>query len=97
MLEVKGYRIPNKYVIRELESENRFWLFDTENGDSFRLNRISYMTLNLLKESKSSYEICKSISNKFAQVSKDKIQEDIDELFTNLLEKGILQRKEVVE
>jgi len=97
MLEVKGYHIPNKYVIRELESENRFWLFGTENGDSFKLNRISYTTLSLLKEGKSSYEIYEFISNKFPQVSKEKIQEHIDELFTNLLKKGILQRKEVVE
>jgi len=86
MLEVdKALQLKEEFILYKLEvGKGMFWLFNIENGDSFKLNETSYYMLSLFDGNRSIGEICKCILNKYPNSNPDVVLEDFEELIERM-------------
>jgi len=91
MLEVdKVLQLKEEFILYKLEvGKGMFWLFNIENGDSFKLNEISYYMLSLFDGNRSIGEICKCILNKYPNSNPDVVLEDFEELIERMKKENI--------
>lgn len=91
MLEVdKVLQLKEEFILYKLEvGKGMFWLFNIENGDSFKLNEISYYMLSLFDGNRSIGEICKCILNKYPNSNPDVVLEDFEELMERMKQENI--------
>lgn len=91
MLEVdKTLQLKEEFILYKLEvGKGMFWLFNIENGDSFKLNETSYYMLSLFDGNKSIGEICKCILNKYPNSNPDVVLEDFEELIERMKKENI--------
>jgi len=91
MLEVdKALQLKEEFILYKLEvGKGMFWLFNIENGDSFKLNEISYYMLSLFDGNRSIGEICKCILNKYPNSNPDVVLEDFEELIERMKKENI--------
>jgi len=91
MLEVdKVLQLKEEFILYKLEvGKGMFWLFNIENGDSFKLNEISYYMLSLFDGNRSIGEICNCILNKYPNSNPDVVLEDFEELIERMKKENI--------
>lgn len=91
MLEVdKALQLKEEFILYKLEvGKGMFWLFNIENGDSYKLNETSYYMLSLFDGNRSIGEICKCILNKYPNSNPDVVLEDFEELIERMKKENI--------
>lgn len=91
MLEVdKALQLKEEFILYKLEvGKGMFWLFNIENGDSFKLNETSYYMLSLFDGNMSIGEIYKCILNKYPNSNPDVVLEDFEELIERMKKENI--------
>jgi len=91
MLEVdKVLQLKEEFILYKLEvGKGMFWLFNIENGDSFKLNETSYYMLSLFDGNRSIREICKYILDKYPNSNPDVVLEDFEELIERMKKENI--------
>jgi len=91
MLEVdKALQLKEEFILYKLEvGKGMFWLFNIENGDSFKLNETSYCMLSLFDGNRSIGEICKCILDKYPNSNPDVVLEDFEELIERMKKENI--------
>jgi len=91
MLEVdKALQLKEEFILYKLEvGKGMFWLFNIDNGDSFKLNETSYYMLSLFDGNRSIGEICKCILNKYPNSNPDVVLEDFEELIERMKKENI--------
>lgn len=94
MLEVdKVLQLKEKFILYKLEvDEGMFWLFNIENGDSFKLNETSYYMLSLFNGKRSIGEIHKCILDKYPDSDTDVVLKDFEELIEKMKKKNIFKK-----
>ncbi len=82
MLEVdRVLQLKEEFILYKLEvGEGMFWLFNIENGDSFKLNETSYYILSLFDGNRGIGEIHKCILDKYPDANPNIILKDFEEL-----------------
>ena len=96
MLEInKILQLKEEYILFKFDVDNgKFWLFNIENGDSFKLNQTSYNMLSLIDGKRSIEEINKYLIDKFSNKNRDLVLKDFKVLIERMiLEKIIEERK----
>lgn len=91
MLEVdKTLQLKEEFILYKLEvGKGMFWLFNIENGDSFKLNEISYYMLSLFDGNRSIGEIYKCILKTYPDSDPNIILEDFEELMERMKKENI--------
>ena len=91
MLEVdKALQLKEEFILYKLEvGKGMFWIFNIENGDSFKLNETSYYMLSLFDGNRSIGEICKCILNKYPNSNPDVVLKDFEELLERMKQENI--------
>ena len=82
MLEIDGVlQLKEEFILYKLEvGGGMFWLFNIENGDSFKLNEISYYILSLFDGNRSMGEIHKCVLDNYPDADPNIIRKDFEEL-----------------
>lgn len=82
MLEVdRVLQLKEGFILYKLEvGDGMFWLFNIENGDSFKLNETSYYILSLFDGNRSMGEIHKCLLDNYPDANPDIIRKDFEEL-----------------
>lgn len=95
MLEVsKILLLKEKFILHKLDLENSmFRLFNIENGDSFKLNEISFCILSLFDGEKSIEEIRNCILDKYPDENPDIILRDFSELMEDMEKEDIFEER----
>lgn len=89
-------KLNSNYSLSALESEkSKYWLFELNEGNIYRLNEVSYYMLSLLDGKITFANIIEAISNRYDGVSRDEIVQDSNKFFTQCLENGIIYKMEV--
>ena len=91
MLEIdKILQLKEEFILYKLEVGNgMFWLFNIENGDSFKLNEISYYILSLFDRNRSIEKINKCIFDKYPDIDSNTILKDFEELIIKFQKQNI--------
>jgi Coenzyme PQQ synthesis protein D (PqqD). len=84
------FKLQDSCVLHGIEGLDKYWLFNTENGDHYELNRTSYWILEQLNEKKSFAALLSSLKNCF-EIEEEVAVADLKELLTYLVNEGILQ------
>jgi hypothetical protein len=97
MLEVdKILQLKEEYILYKLDvGDGKFWLFNIENGDSFKLNRTSYTMLSLTNGKRSIAEINGCLLDMYSSTSadKDSILEDFETLIIKMRKHNIIEER----
>jgi len=95
MLEVdKALQLKEEFILYKLEiDEGMFWLFNIENGDSFKLNETSYYMLSQCNGKRSIGEIKKCILDEYPDSDPDVVLRDFEELIKNMNRKNIFKER----
>ncbi len=95
MLEVdKILQLKEEFILYKLDvDKGMFWLFNIENGDSFKLNEISYYILSLFDRNRSIEKIKKCILDKNPDVDSDTILKDFEELIIKFQNQNIFKER----
>ncbi len=95
MLEVdKILQLKENFILYKLEvSKGMFWLFNIENGDSFKLNETSYYILSLFDGNKSIGEIHKCILDKYPDSEPNVVLGDFKELIERMKKENIFKER----
>ncbi len=82
MLEIdRVLQLEEGFILYKLEAGGgMFWLFNIENGDSFKLNETSYYILSLFDGTRSMGEIHKFVLDNYPDIDPDVILKDFEEL-----------------
>lgn len=95
MLEVKKIlQLKEDFILFKFDIGNgKFWLFNIENGDSFKLNQTSYNMLLLIDGKRSIEEINKCLIDKFTGKNKDIVLKDFKELIEKMIQEKIIEER----
>ncbi len=95
MLEVdKILQLKEEYILYKLEvNKGMYWLFNIENGDSFKLNESSYYMLSLFDENRSIGEIQRCIIEKYADIKSNSVLKDFEELIMSMNKQNIFKER----
>jgi methyltransferase-like protein len=95
MLDVeKVLQIKKEYILHKLDvGVGMFWLFNIQNGDSFKLNRTSYTILSLIDGGKSIGEISRCLFDKYTNKNADLILKDFEELIEKMRKENIIEER----
>ncbi len=93
MLEIdKVLQLKEEFLLYQLDvGEGMFWLFNIENGDSFKLNETSYYILSLLDGNRSIGKIQESILDKYNDMDPDIVLGDFEELVERMKKNRIFK------
>lgn len=92
MLEIDSY---NKYklnaglVLHQIEALGKYWLFNIETGDIFRLNEVSMCILEDLREGATVENLVMKLL-KVYEVEEDLARQDVREILSELLKEKII-------
>ncbi len=86
MLEIKEIlQLKEEFVLYKLDvDKGMFWLFNIDNGDSFKLNEISYNILSLIDNDRSVGKIKENILGKYPDIDADAVLKDLEELIIEM-------------
>ncbi|MBU4228385.1 PqqD family protein [bacterium] len=95
MLEVnKILQLKEEYILHKLDIGNgKFWLFNIENGDVYKLNRISYTILSLIDGKSTVGEINRCLFDKYPNKKPDLILKDFEELIERVRIENIINER----
>ena len=93
MLELdQDLQLKEEFILYQLEvGEGKAWLFNIENGDSFKLNETSYDILSMFDGKRSIGEIRKCIADKYQDIDPGEISGDFDELVEEMIRNNIFK------
>ncbi len=93
MLEIdKVLQLKEEFLLYQLDvGEGMFWLFNIENGDSFKLNETSYYILSLLDGNRSIGKIQECILDKYNDMGPDIVLGDFEELIEGMKRNNIFK------
>ncbi len=82
MLEIdRVLQLKEEFILYKLEvGGGMFWLFNIENGDSFKLNETSYYILSLFDGNRSIGEIHKFVFDRYPDSDSNIVLRDFEEL-----------------
>ena len=97
MLEVdRVLQLKKEFILYKLEvGKGMFWLFNIENGDSFKLNETSYHILSLFDGNRSIGEIHKCILDKYPDSDPNLVLKDFEELIERMKKKNIFKERRI--
>ena len=95
MLDVNEIlQLKEEYILYKLEVEDgMYWLFNIENGDTFKLNETSYYMLSLFNKNRSIGEIQKCILEKYHDIESDNVLEDFEKLILSMKKQNIFKER----
>ena len=95
MLEVDEIlQLKEEFILYKLEvDKGMFWLFNIENGDSFKLNEISYNILSLFDNNRSIEKMKKSILDKYPDMDSDIVLKDFEEIIIEMKKQKIFNKR----
>ena len=95
MLEIdKILQLKEEYILYKLEiGGGKFWLFNIENGDSFKLNRTSYIILSLFDGKRSIGEINQCLLDKYPNKDTNSILKDFETLIKRMRKCNIIEER----
>lgn len=95
MLEIETkVQLKEEFILYKLDiDKGMFWLFNIENGDSFKLNEMSYLTLSMIDGNKKVGEIRKYLIDKYKDVNTKTIVKDFNELMQKMGKENILKEE----
>lgn len=95
MLEIdKILQLKKEYILYKLEvDEGMFWLFNIENGDSFKLNETSYYMLSLFNGKRSIGKIQKCILDEYPDSDANIVLNDFEELIKKMKKNNIFKER----
>ena len=95
MLEIdKILQLKEEFILYKLEvDKGMFWLFNIENGDSFKLNEISYYILFLFDGNRNIEKIKKCILDKYPDIDSDIVLKDFEELIIKMKKQNIFKER----
>ena len=95
MLEVdKKLQLKEEFILYKLEVEKgMYWLFNIENGDSFKLNETSYYMLSLFDENRSIGEIQRCIIEKYPDIESYSVLKDFEKLIMRVNKQNIFKER----
>ncbi len=93
MLEIdKVLQLKEEFLLYQLDvGEGMFWLFNIENGDSFKLNETSYYILSQLDGNRSIGKIQEFILDKYNDMDPDIVLGDFEELIEGMKKNSIFK------
>jgi len=97
MLEVdKILQLKEEFTLYKLEvGKGMYRLFNIENGDSFKLNEISYYILSLFDRNRSLGEIQKCILDKYPDIDNDIVLKDFEELIKRMKKENVFKERRI--
>ena len=95
MLEVdKVLQLKEEYILYKLEvNKGMYWLFNIENGDSFKLNESSYYMLSLFDENRSIGKIQRCIIEKYPDIESNSVLKDFEKLIMSMKKQNIFKER----
>jgi len=95
MLEVDEIlQLKEEFILYKLEVDNGlFWLFNIENGDSYKLNEISYNILSLFDNNRSIENIKKDIIDKYPDMDSGIVIKDFEEFIIEMKKQKIFNER----
>jgi len=95
MLEIdKILQLKEEYILYKLDvGDGKFWLFNIENGDSFKLNRTSYDMLSLIDGKRTIGEINRCLFDKYPNKDTDSILKDFETLIKRMRKDNIIEER----
>jgi len=95
MLEVdKALQLKEEFILYKLEiDEGMFWLFNIENGDSFKLNETSYYMLSQFNGKRNIGGIQKCILDEYPDSDPDVVLRHFEELIKKMSKKNIFKER----
>jgi len=95
MLEVdKIMQLKEEYILYKLDvDDGMYWLFNIENGDSFKLNETSYYMLSLFDENRSIGEIKRCIIEKYPDIESNSVLKDFEKLIMSMKKQNIFKER----
>ena len=95
MLEVnKILQLKEEYILHKLDIGNgKFWLFNIENGNVYKLNRISYTILSLIDGESTVGEINRCLFDEYPNKKPDLILKDFEELIEKIRRENIINER----
>lgn len=95
MLEVSRIlQLKEKFILHKLDLDDCMYrLFNIENGDSFKLNEVSFCILSLFDGEKSIEEIRNCILDKYPDENPDIILRDFCELMEKMEKEDIFEER----
>ncbi len=93
MLEIdRVLELKEEFILYKLDiDEGMFWLFNIENGDSFKINETSYCILSMFDGNKKVGEIQKYLLDKYKDVNTEAIVKDFIELVQKMENENIFK------
>jgi len=92
MLAIRNFKLKDGFVLHGIKSLDRYWLFNTENGEHYELNSTSYVVLEQLQGKKGFDDLLQELKNSF-EVDQETAVADLKELLNYLLEEQIIQKE----
>jgi len=95
MLEVsKIMQLKEEFILYKLEVDNgMYWLFNIENGDSFKLNEISYYILSQFDGNRNIKKIKKCIFDNYPDIDSNIVLKDFEELIIEMKKQNIFKER----
>jgi len=95
MLEVdKILQLKEEYVLHNIDiGKGKFWLFNIENGDSYKLNRTTYNILSLIDGKRNIGEIINHLTENYPSKEPKLLLKDIEELIRKMQKEKILEER----
>ena len=95
MLEVsKIMQLKEEFILYNLDvDDGMYWLFNIENGDSFKLNEISYYILSQFDGNRSIEKIKKCIFDNYPDIDSNIVLKDFEELIIEMKKQNIFKER----
>ena len=94
MLDIENktvFKLNESFSLSSFESKKqKYWLFDLNEGNIYRLNTVSYLILSMLEGKTCFGDIISSVLSQFDDVNKEEIWRDGQEFLTQCLNNGII-------
>ncbi len=90
MLDLKLTLVLSKNIVLRTVGTN-YWALDTNNGNQYKLNEVSYYILNIFRTKASVEQMIISVLSEY-KVKKDQLESDCESLINYAISKNILKK-----
>jgi hypothetical protein len=87
------FKLNDEFVLHQIEELDKYWLFNIETGDIFKLNDVSMFILQGLREGKSFGSLVSRLLQQF-DVMEDRAQKDVQKILLKFIDEKIISEVE---
>lgn len=84
--------VPEYIFLQKIEELGKFWVFNTDSGEHYTLNKTAYWILEHIADGMTSQDIMKDFFEVF-HVGEKQGKRDFNEIIKNFLDEGIIKRR----